>query len=628
MSNLNSKIVEFQADIPTLWKLQCKNLYNSKNLAALAVRECVQNSLDSIQEAIKIGKIKQGKIDISWNEDEDYLTITDNGMGMDIDTLHNKFLTLGGTTKGDSDNTGGFGLAKSVILGCGTGFNIHTQDNQFSSTDIGVNPIHKTTYLQGTEIKLYKPQVNLTHTLVYAAYELEDAVKDYIFSSIIPKNTKITLNGETCPYKFRPTVKSRRIPAELGISNDMIPADTTLDINVFKTKNALHYLYVRLRGLTQFKMYLSWNANCDITLDFQTTLDPRSSEYPFSTNREGLKAHYQGIVEAIRDKVSQSPTSVAKDDRYKETIYDNVESPKNVAAARNLVTTLTTKQVEDTVKGLEPVITAIKNSGGFSPQGGYTPVTVMDYVAQTAQVINQAATQCNATKAQIIESIQPTTLFKLNNPLSHSWIVYEDTRWKNHKRINQSSLVSLVIVWDSILKLMASTIADRFDTKEFYPGVILEENVMGMCLEKMVYPKNKSMETRYYVMVNPLEMPKGSPTKLALWLMGVAAHELAHLICGSYEAHGESHSYTREAIMNFNLDNVDNIVGIVKSSKIQRTLGNSISTSTKSPYKDMDIAELANLADSKGIDITALQNKYPDPRIFRMRLIMALKKIT
>ena len=625
---LENKIVEFSADIPALWRLQCTNLYNSKNLAALAVRECVQNSLDSIQQAIKLNKITRGHIDISWDDEENSLTITDNGMGMDIDTLHTKFLTLGGTTKGDADNTGGFGLAKSVILGCGTGFKLHTQDNMFTSEDIGVNPIHKTDYLQGTSITLYAPQTDKDKTIADTAYRFEDEVADYVFSSIIPKNTRITLNGEEHKYMFKTTKRSYRMPADLGISSSMVPINTNLELNVFKTDSAVHYLYVRLRGLTQFKTYLSWNANCDITLDFQTTIDPRSSDYPFSTNREGLKAQYQGIVEAIRDKVSQSPTSIARDDRYKETIYDNVASDQNISAARTMATVVTNPQVTDTIKGLKTAVNTIRKKGGFAPQGGYTPVTVMDYVSQTANIIEQAAQQSNLNKSDVIQYLQPKTLFEVNNPLSHSWLIYDDTEWKGHKKLSLPATVSIVMVWDSILKLMASTVGYLMEDKQFYPGIVYQKETMGMCLEKVVY--SDDVERRQYIMLNPLSIPSGTPTKVALYLMGIASHELAHLLCGSYEAHGESHSYTREMIMNQNLDNVDNIVSLVKSSKLMKVLQriNEVKpTVDKSEYSKVDLDDLIGIAQDYGIPAQEYLDKYPNKGILRMRLTMALKKV-
>ena len=107
-----NKVVELSANIHTMWKLQCQNLYNSSNLGALAVRECLQNSIDSIITALKRGEISKGHIDIEVNGDD--MSISDNGIGMDIETIHTKFLTLGETTKNDSENTGGFGLAKHL----------------------------------------------------------------------------------------------------------------------------------------------------------------------------------------------------------------------------------------------------------------------------------------------------------------------------------------------------------------------------------------------------------------------------------------------------------------------------------------------------------------------------------
>ena len=55
-----NKTAELQADIAAMWQLQCRNLYQSANLGALAVREGVQNSRDAIKQALKDGVIKQG----------------------------------------------------------------------------------------------------------------------------------------------------------------------------------------------------------------------------------------------------------------------------------------------------------------------------------------------------------------------------------------------------------------------------------------------------------------------------------------------------------------------------------------------------------------------------------------
>lgn len=602
-----NKIVELKADVHAVWKLQCQNLYNSEDLAALAVRECIQNSLDSIRRAMAQKTIKRGKIAVSWEGST--LFIEDNGEGMSVKTLHEKFLTLGGTTKG-GDEVGGFGLAKSVILGCGSGFKVETQDNVFTSEDLGKRPIGKQSYRQGTKITVYDAQVGKGKLISDRSSVFNLEVKDYIYSSEIPKDVDITVNGVNYPLQFKPSKKTSRLPAELGISTEMIPRDTNLRINVYKTDNYSHYLYVRLRGLTQFKTYLSWNANCDIVLDFDTNINPRDVDYPFSTNREGLKAQYQGIIDAIRDTVSQAPMSIARDTRYKETLYDNANGNEK---AREMSVALVSPAVVNSVKSLKKVV---ENMGGITPQGGYTPVTIADYLTQYAESLDTAIGEEKVTKTQVVKQLPPDTLFKLNNPLQYSWLVYEDTMWK-HKRLSKSRIISTVALWELILKVMSSKYADA---TEVYPGIVLEDGTLGMCTERYITKDGKS-EKRCYVMVNPLLIPQGSYQKVALYLMGVAAHELSHAYCGSFEAHGETFSYKREKLMNLNLDELSHITALVKAANLR---GGKKTTSSE--YREMSIAQLEELAKSKGIDIKALQAKYTDSKIYRMRVIMKLKR--
>ena len=314
---------------------------------------------------------------------------------MDIQTLHEKFLNLGGTTKGDENSVGGFGIAKAVILGCGTGFKVETQDNVLTSEDLGKNPIQKTTFRQGTQITLYGVQTGKHSTIADNPDSFLAAIKDYIFSSDIA--VEVLINGQKFEPYFTKTVKTRRSPGQFNIASDSIPDNTKLKINVFKDKeDTCKYLYVQLRGLTQFKQYLGWNANCDIVVDFQTKLDPRSTDYPFSTNREGLKAQYQGILESIRDKVSQSPLSIAADDEYKETLYDNVNG--SVEQARAISASVSMKETQEIMVELSKVVTAASvvksnKADGIIPQGGSTMPSVLDRVKQYNDTLEDIAEQ-------------------------------------------------------------------------------------------------------------------------------------------------------------------------------------------------------------------------------------------
>ena len=108
--------------------------------------------------------------------------------------------------------------------------------------------------------------------------------------------------------------------------------------------------------------------------------------------------------------------------------------------------------------------------------------------------------------------------------------------------------------------------------------------------------------------------------------MGIAAHELAHFICGSFEAHGETFSYTREAIMNANLDEYNNIIELVEKAKLSKLISYPSSDSNgTSKYKHYTLEELLEQAKAAGIDTEELSKKYPNEKILRMRVIMALK---
>lgn len=616
MTDYTNKIAELQADVHTIWKLQCQNLYNSKNLGALAVRECVQNSLDAIQSAVKAGQIKEWEGNININFDGNTLVISDNGIGMDIKTLHEKFLTLGGTTKGDEGNVGGFGLAKSVILGCGTGFKVRTQDNEFSSEDLGKNPIHKTEFRQGTEITLYNVQTGKGTTISSDPDKFLYSILDYILSSDI--NVPVVVNGKMYKPFFEKSPKTRRSAAQFNVDSSMIPDKTKLKINVFKDKsNSSKYLYIQLRGLTQFKQYLGWNANCNIVLDFQTKLDPRSTDYPFSTNREGLKAQYQGILEAIRDKVAQSPLSISSNDEYRETFYDNVNG--SVEQARAISASVS----NETTQGIATEISKVID--GIIPQGGCTSPSVLDRAKQYNEQLEDMAKEQGISKSEVIKQMTVQSVKHLDNPLEHSWIVWEDKESKN-KRLNKNKTVDLILVWDSILRIMASNYSG-LDGKVFYPGVVTKKDTIGLCVEK---PVNYSYRT--YIMINPFEVKGEDDTQLALFLMGVAAHELAHFECGAYEAHGETFSYTREAIMNRNLSQLSTITKLVKAGKLRKTL-NKMTQKTESQkevfpidFVPMTMNEICDLAETYGVDIQSYQDKYTNESILRMRLIMAIKK--
>lgn len=84
------------------------------------VREFLQNCFDA-------PGCKNVSVDVRADGDATTLIVTNDGAPMDRDTLVNKLLTLGGSGKNfDGDNTGGFGVAKSLLYYCHRGYTIAT----------------------------------------------------------------------------------------------------------------------------------------------------------------------------------------------------------------------------------------------------------------------------------------------------------------------------------------------------------------------------------------------------------------------------------------------------------------------------------------------------------------------
>lgn len=203
------------ANIGSVWQLYTTNTYRSGDLPSLATREAVQNSKDAIEDAVKAGQIKrgEGRIDVVWDPDKRTLSWADNGIGMDLGVLRDKFLSIGDSTKRGAATSmsvavkgyrrspgsgngayyirlnglfqfrrsaqmggempldvtidyttngraGGFGVAKAVILGVSPSFRweIHTRDLFLDSPGKNADgvfeegEIRRTSWRQGTKL--------------------------------------------------------------------------------------------------------------------------------------------------------------------------------------------------------------------------------------------------------------------------------------------------------------------------------------------------------------------------------------------------------------------------------------------------------------------------------------------
>jgi len=126
-------------------------------------REAIQNAKDAKANIIDCGSVEQENGNwLIWCED--------NGSGMDLETLTEAFLALGGTGgKTESgQNVGGFGKAKEILLLPWIYFKVHTRDNiaySDKATRTGEKFADITTgnkRLQGTRLEVLMPAAEHT----------------------------------------------------------------------------------------------------------------------------------------------------------------------------------------------------------------------------------------------------------------------------------------------------------------------------------------------------------------------------------------------------------------------------------------------------------------------------------
>lgn len=105
------------ANTARLARLLGPKLYGEpKGMAAVTVKELLQNAFDAVKGHIEKGIIKEGKIDILMSEESRTISVRDNGSGMTPEVLGKQFLEIAGTNKETERASGGLGIAKMMTL--------------------------------------------------------------------------------------------------------------------------------------------------------------------------------------------------------------------------------------------------------------------------------------------------------------------------------------------------------------------------------------------------------------------------------------------------------------------------------------------------------------------------------
>jgi Histidine kinase-, DNA gyrase B-, and HSP90-like ATPase len=234
-------------------------------------REAVQNSVDAGARHVVL--------EVRENSDGTFTaSCEDNGSGMDEDTLINKFLVLGATTKIATGGTaGGFGKAKELLLLPWMSWRIHSRDTGVQGSGIDYT-VHRLAPRRGTRLEVVMSADKHTY---------ESAAIAFIEKCFLP-NVHFTVNGKTYRAKLAGQVLVESVAGKA-------------DVYFTPAKDKQSYLYVRTNGLFMFARHIGQVPGYVIA---EMTVP---SVQVLTANRDGFRDY------EIRNAVDELAQRIAKD---------------------------------------------------------------------------------------------------------------------------------------------------------------------------------------------------------------------------------------------------------------------------------------------------------------------------
>ncbi len=215
------------------------------------IRELVQNSQDAGSSLISLNLTKI--------EDQTCLLVcSDNGRGMNRETLEKVFFALGETSKDQDNDTGGFGKARELTCFSMDSYEIRTNDILVQGSGDEYHIYEGSEHVNGCSFSI----------IIDASYEEINRAINRYFSHSNPTCT-VELNGSRID-NF-PNIGSYRRSLSFG--------------NVYvneNTGNNGNMCYIRVNGLFMYSRYIS--AKASVYLE----LNPSMSRKILTANRDGI----------------------------------------------------------------------------------------------------------------------------------------------------------------------------------------------------------------------------------------------------------------------------------------------------------------------------------------------------
>lgn len=265
------------------------------------IREFFQNSIDAKSENIEFN------LDVN-ETDQRICTITfkDDGVGMSRDTILNKLLSLGGTTKSTESTTGeltvgGFGAAKMILLFAHDSYSIKTQDNHVigSGGEYVINKLSDDDYVNGTEVVVNTNISDFEDGYYADSNDSGHHLKNYFIQSFNTFISNSLIDGVKIKTNFNyfdystPYVNKKIIDCG-GVDIIFDFPDNQFEISKIKKSNSSRKVQILVNGVYMFQDYINNNYEFVDNIKYNIKID---STKVLTTNRDGFSNLHKDVFE-------------------------------------------------------------------------------------------------------------------------------------------------------------------------------------------------------------------------------------------------------------------------------------------------------------------------------------------
>jgi len=242
-------------------------------------RELIQNSNDAGSRQIHISLEKQ------------IITVQDDGCGMDLDTIQNKLLVIGGTFK-DGKAVGGLGKAKELLFFSQPKWIIASSEHCVKGVGGEFEIFKLDTPIKGTTVTLYQPEDADFEEIMDDARYVVDRCQI---------SARITINGG----RFQPQITKGKMVRDLEEMGHLYYTKTCLGKKI-KDK---YYVHVRVNGCWMFD---KWVGQHDGRIILDIDSDRLSPVKGLTANRDAMRYPYNNQLDALVQELAVDKKSALK----------------------------------------------------------------------------------------------------------------------------------------------------------------------------------------------------------------------------------------------------------------------------------------------------------------------------